>query len=60
MDDRNKPTHTSHHGHDHGHAHGHTASTRGGTPEQHAAAGRKGGLAPHTCRGRGCSKKSSE
>ncbi len=33
-----------------------TSSVQGGTPEQHARAGRKGGLAHHVCRGRGCKK----
>lgn len=30
-------------------------SVRGGTPAQHAKAGKLGGLAPHSCRGRECS-----
>jgi hypothetical protein len=29
---------------------------RGGTHEQHVEAGKKGGQAPHKCRGRQCSK----
>jgi len=31
--------------------------TRGGTHEQHVEAGRKGGEAPHKCRGRACHKE---
>lgn len=35
-------------------------TTRGGTSEQHARAGRLGGLAPHVCRGSECTKMRSK
>lgn len=34
--------------------------TKGGTSKQHAKAGRLGGLAPHVCRGRECTKIKEE
>lgn len=34
--------------------------TKGGTSKQHAKAGRLGGLAPHICRGRECTKIKEE
>ena len=37
-----------------------SVGVRGGTPAQHARAGRLGGLAPHVCRGSECTKLKKE